>query len=43
MPKLNRAEAAYLMGVSTDTLRRWHLGMEAALELAERFAGDILA
>ena len=23
MPKLSRAEAAYLLGVSTDTLRRW--------------------
>ena len=23
MPKLSRSEAAYLLGVSTDTLRRW--------------------
>ena len=23
MPKLSRAEAGYLLGVSTDTLRRW--------------------
>ena len=23
MPKLNISEAAYLLGVSTDTLRRW--------------------
>ena len=23
MPKLSRSDAAYLLGVSTDTLRRW--------------------
>ena len=23
MPKLSSSEAAYLLGVSTDTLRRW--------------------
>ena len=23
MPNLSRSEAAYLLGVSTDTLRRW--------------------
>ncbi len=37
MPKLSISEAAYLLGVSTDTLRRWE--KEGALRTSTRTEG----
>ncbi len=41
MPKLSRSEAAYLLGVSTDTLRRWEKEGKITSTLDRRRASKV--